>query len=226
MPLRRALAVLAALGGLLAAFAGSPYRAQHATLDVERAAAAIAREEDHITAVELAEWIHDRKPELRIIDLRTAKEFDDYHLPRSERVPIEALFGSARGGPARLGPTASLRPGETIVLISDGGAHAAQAWVLLQALGFRHVYFLRGGLGEWLDDVMNPTIAADASPQAIAEFQRVSALSRYFGGVPRVIDKGAEASQRRASGDRVLRETPSSESGTTPAVDVIRRRGC
>jgi 3-mercaptopyruvate sulfurtransferase SseA len=45
---------------------------------------------------------------------------------------------------------------DTIVLISDGGAHAAQAWVFLRALGHEHVVFLRGGLGEWLDDVMNP----------------------------------------------------------------------
>jgi 3-mercaptopyruvate sulfurtransferase SseA len=45
------------------------------------------------------------------------------------------------------------------VLVSDGGAHAAQGWVFLRALGIAHVYFLRGGLGEWLDDVMNPADA-------------------------------------------------------------------
>jgi 3-mercaptopyruvate sulfurtransferase SseA len=57
------------------------------------------------------------------------------------------------------------------VLYSEGGAHAAQAWVLLRAAGVRNVYFLRGGILEWLDLVMNPA--------------RPTELTRYFGGVPR-----------------------------------------
>jgi rhodanese-related sulfurtransferase len=160
MTVRRSLAVLAVAGGLLAAVSGSPYRAKNAVLDVDRIAAAVAAEEDHVTAVELAQWIRDREPGLRILDLRTKDEFDDYHVPRSERVPIDALSATP------------FRATDTIVLISDGGAHAAQGWVLLQALGQRNVYFLRGGIREWLDDVMSPA--------------RSSELTEYFGGVPRV----------------------------------------
>jgi rhodanese-related sulfurtransferase len=154
---RRALAAIAAVGGVFALLAGSPYR-----VDVDRMAAAIAHEDDHVTALELATWIRDRKPGLRVVDLRKPAEFDEYHLPRAENVAIENLASTPF--------TAS----ETIVLISDGGAHAAQGWVLLQAMGHRQVFFLRGGLQEWLDDVMSPT-----TPEA-------AAIGRYFGGVPRV----------------------------------------
>ena len=45
------------------------------------------------------------------------------------------------------------------------------------------VFVLRGGMQGWVDDVLNPTLPANGSA---AEFQRVSALSRYFGGVPRI----------------------------------------
>lgn len=180
MSSHRLLAMAAALAGVLAAFAGSPAPGQRhavpaarAGVDVARMAAAVAHEEDHITALELAEWIRGRKPGLRIIDLRSAREFDTYHLPRAEKLAIESVVATP------------FRPGETVVLISDGGAHAAQAWVLLQTLGHRNVYCLRGGLGEWLDDVMHPTLPANASPEAAAAFRRASELSRYFGGVPR-----------------------------------------
>jgi rhodanese-related sulfurtransferase/uncharacterized membrane protein YedE/YeeE len=204
----RALAVAAALCGALAVFAGSPYRAAHATVDVQRLASAVAHEEDHVTAIELAEWIRGRKAGLRIVDLRTAAEFETYHLPRAERIALESLA------------TAPLRATDTIVLISGGGAHAAQAWVLLQALGFKQVYFLRGGLQEWIDDVMNPTILATAPPRAMAEFKRVGEISRYFGGVPRIVDKlEPRPSVIDESGDRPA-------SSTTDAAAAIRRRGC
>jgi rhodanese-related sulfurtransferase len=152
---RRLLAILAALAAVLAALAGEPYAPR---LDAAQLAAAIAREEDHVTALELAAWIRDRKPGLRILDLRPAAELD-VHLPRAERVAIEAI------------PSVPAVPGETIVLISDGGAHAAQAWVLLRTMGHERVYFLRGGIGEWIDEILNPAKPSD--------------LTRYFGGMPR-----------------------------------------
>jgi 3-mercaptopyruvate sulfurtransferase SseA len=40
---------------------------------------------------------------------------------------------------------AAFNPSDTIVLLSEGGAHAAQAWVFLQIRGYRNVFFLRGG---------------------------------------------------------------------------------
>jgi rhodanese-related sulfurtransferase len=209
-PRIRALAVAAALFGALAVFAGSPYRAAHATVDVQRLASAVAHEEDHVTAIELAEWIRGRKAGLRIVDLRSAGEFETYHVPRAECIALESLA------------TAPFRTTDTIVLISGGGAHAAQAWVLLQALGYKQVYFLRGGLQEWIDDVMNPTILATAPPRAMAEFKRVGEISRYFGGVPRIVEK-LEPRPVNAEG---ATEGDGSSSSTSDAAVAIRRRGC
>ena len=157
---RRALAGVAVLGGALAPFAGSPYRAQRARVDVDRLASAVAREEDHVTAVELAQWIRDRKAGLRVIDLRSPEAFDAGHVPGAQNVAITALS------------TTPFRDDETVVLVSDGGGHAAQGWVFLQALGHREAYFLRGGMAEWMDDVMSPVAGRQPAP----------ALTRYFGG--------------------------------------------
>jgi rhodanese-related sulfurtransferase len=163
----RVLAGVALVLAVLAALTGTSRRSGVA-IDANALAAEIEHEDDHVTALELAQWIHDRKPGLRVLDVRSDSEFAAYHIPSAEQIPLTTL--------------ASLPPkrDETLVLYSEGGAHAAQGWVLLRANGHRHVYFLRGGLLDWMEDVMSPTLPADTSRA------RVAALSRYFGGVPRV----------------------------------------
>jgi rhodanese-related sulfurtransferase len=146
-----------------------------------------------VTALELAAWIRARKTRLRIIDLRAVSDFESLHIPQAERVPIESI------GQTRLGSN------ETIVLYSDGGAHSAQAWVFLKALGYTDVYFLRGGMYEWIDQVLSPTLPVDPTDAERESFAKASELSRYFGGVPRT---GVPRSQ------------------ATPTVSQIRRRTC
>jgi rhodanese-related sulfurtransferase len=114
-----------------------------------------------VAPVELAEWIRDRKPHLRVIDARSEAEFDEYHLPRAERFTSSATFATD----------------DTIVLVAGGSVRG------------RDVYVLRGGIQAWIDEVMNPTITADAPAPVRAAYERASIVSRYFGGVPRAIDK-------------------------------------
>lgn len=189
---RRYLAGAAAVAGALAPFAGSPYR--RATPGVAELARAVANQEDHISAVELATWIRARRPGLRVVDLRSTAEYAAFHIPGAEHLAVEDLAG------------ARFAPGETIVLYSELGVHGGQAWVLLRALGHRRVFFLQGGLHDWLDDVMSPTLPADASPEAREAFASVEALSRWFGGMPR----------------RLTVQMVESEQPVPPA----RRRGC
>ena len=172
----KTLAVVALSLAALAAFAGSPRRGSASRLDVSALAHDVQTEADHVTAIELARWIRDRKPNLRVIDIRDSAEFEEYHVPQAERLSIEAVVRT------------SFKPGETVVLYSGGGVHAAQAWVLLRARGEKDVFFLRGGVAEWLDEVMNASIPVNASGEAREQADSVAALSRYFGGVPRQVD--------------------------------------
>jgi rhodanese-related sulfurtransferase len=193
-----ALGALAAVLALLAAVVGTSHRNAAGQLDVAALAGEIEHESDHVTAIDLAQWIRDRKPGLRVIDVRSDSEFADFHIATAEHIPLTAL--------------AKLQPGgdETLVLYSEGGAHAAQGWVLLRSLGFQKVYFLRGGLLDWMDDVMSPALA-DRTGNATSDSTRdhIADLSRYFGGLPHV---GSAASQ------------PSGSSAS--AVAKVKRRGC
>ena len=189
----RALAAVALALAVAAVAAGSMHNASSANIDANALAHDIESEADHVTAMELAGWSRNRRTGLRVLDVRSDSEFAAYHIPSAERMPLTQL--------ATLAP----REGETLVLYSDGGAHAAQGWVLLRALGHTHVYFLRGGLLDWTDDVLSLALPPAGTPgrDSLAE------LSRYFGGTPR--DAAA-----------MVRESLS----TAASVAKLRRRGC
>jgi len=211
----RGLAAMALMLGVLAPLVGSPYKANHATIDVTALARTVAREEDHVTALELAQWIKDRRPGLRVLDVRSREEYERYHLPTAERLALDSLA------------TVPFHADDTLVLYSEGGAHAAQAWVFLRALGYHHVYFLRGGLYEWLEQVMNPTLA-DTTAAGHDAFARAAVLSRYFGGVPRSDIRTAPADESIAlpGAPRAGFAVPLPARTTTSRIDAVRRRGC
>jgi uncharacterized protein len=136
----------------------------------------IAREDDHVDALQLATWIREGRAGLRVIDVREREDDDStlYSIPGAERVALTAL------------PAFPVEPGEHIVLYSDGGTHAAQGWVLLRARGISDVRVLRDGLAAWEDDVLSPVIPPAADAQAQKRADEVRALSLWFGGRPRV----------------------------------------
>lgn len=194
----RGLALVALALGALAAAARGP-RKDASALDIQILAREVETEADHVTAVELARWIRDRKSGLRVVDLRDSVDFDQFHLPTAERIPLNRLV------------SAPFSATETVVLYSGGGAHAAQGWVFLRARGLKQVFFLRGGAAEWLDDVMNPLLPNAPPAGARAELDSIAALSKYFGGVPRRTDS--------------IVDLPRAEHSRTTAAQV-RGRGC
>ena len=210
----QALALLAAIFGLGAAVVDIRPAAEASAL-----AAEIDQERDHISAPELAERIMRNDPTLHVLDLRPRSEYEELHIPSASHATVGDL--------AR----APLPRAATIVLYSEGGTHAAQAWVLLRMRGYRNVFFLREGIYEWIARVHEPRLAADSSPAERAEFERAAALSRFFGGVPR---SGVPRSEvpvgywtgRSAEPDPSLTRSDPSPGRAREAIASVRRRGC
>ncbi|MCC6397877.1 MAG: rhodanese-like domain-containing protein [Bacteroidetes bacterium] len=159
--------------GLIAAFAGSPYQGSQFTIDAQELARVVETTTDHVTPEELADWIIQGRADYRLIDLRTAQEYGEYHIPGAENFGLTAL------------PDAGLQKSEKIVLYSEGGIHAAQAWFLLKAKGYSGVYMLFGGLDGWKDDVLFPSLAANPTPAQTVQFGKMKEVSKFFGGAPR-----------------------------------------
>jgi rhodanese-related sulfurtransferase len=177
-------------------------------VDVTELARIVEHEEDHVTAVELAKWIRDDKAGLRVIDIRSDSEFTEFHVPGARRVPIPEI--------ARM----PLDSAATYVLYSEGGTHAAQAWFLLRARGVKDVFFLRGGLYEWLEQVMNPRVSS-SMPQV--ERDSIRALTVWFGGKMEVVDSASTRTTPSVL-DGPLAAPHSSD--TREAIRKVRRRAC
>jgi rhodanese-related sulfurtransferase len=187
--------------------AGNPTRPVRGNVDVTELARIVEHEQDHVTGMELAKWIRDEKAGLRVLDIRSDSEYADFHIPRAARVPLAEL--------ARM----PLDSAATYVLYSEGGTHAAQGWFLLRARGVENVFFLRGGLYEWLEQVMNPHVPS-TMPQA--ERDSIRALTLWFGGKMQVVDSASTTTPSVLDGEL---SAPHS-SDTRASIKKIRRRAC
>jgi len=149
-----------------------------------------------VAPLRLAEWIRDRHPGLRLIDLRSEAAFDDYHVPTAERQSAGSL--------------ATLRWARDQVVVLYAGEDA-DAMEGARALNGRvRTYVLRGGAAAWIAEVMSPSLVAGASVEERTAFAKTSELSRYFGGAPRI---GVDPGERQPA-------------STARAVQQVRRRGC
>jgi len=173
LPLNRKLALLIGILGLMAAFAGNPYTGYSVNVDTRELAMIVQKEVDHVGPTELADWIIQGKSDYRLVDLRSAAEFSQYHIPTAENVPLPQVadYGLGRN--------------EKVILYSEGGIHSAQGWFLLRAQGYQGVYILRGGLDEWKDQVLYPALPANPDASQTTAFEKMKEVSRHFGGAPR-----------------------------------------
>jgi hypothetical protein len=99
------------------------------------------------------------------------------------------------------------------VVYSDDDVRDAQAWANLSARGHRRSYVLSGGMPAWEEEVMAPVLRGDSADY-------VAALSRYFGGAPRVDDGALDRSPPATTRDSVDRAIAADAFGDA------ERRGC
>lgn len=210
----RGLALAFVALGLLSAIAGNPYRGPFARVDTKQLALDAGTRADHVSVDELANWLIEGRNDFLVIDVRDEAAFAAYHIPGAINVPLAALasdFAAAN---------------ERVIFYSDGGIHAAQAWLLLRSLGYPAVYMLLGGLEEWNNSILFPTAPDEnAAASAQVEFARRAAIAKYFGGQPRANGDGG------ASGaPKPLQVAPPAPAApppaTTPPAGRKKKEGC
>ncbi len=170
--LNQRLALVALVMGVVALF-GAPRSESTVTINSRELALVVERTFDHIMVDELADWIIQGRSDFRLLDVRDKEEFDAYHIPNAESVELHELADYP------------LSKNEKIVVYSGGGMHSAQAWFFLKAAGYPGAYILFGGLEEWKDLILFPSLPADPDPTQLAAVQRAQQVSEFFGGSPR-----------------------------------------
>lgn len=172
LTLKQRLALLAGILAVGALILGNPFNNSKAVIDLKELALEVEKAQDHVTVEELADWIIKGNSDFRLVDLRTEKEFNEYHVPTALNVPITALINQP------------WEKNEKIVIYSQGGIHSAQAWYLMRAKGYKKVYFITGGLDEWKDKILFPVKPAGTDAASIAQFNKMKEVSKFFGGTP------------------------------------------
>jgi rhodanese-related sulfurtransferase len=150
--INRSLALLAGVCAAAALVAGDPPDPNANTID----------------AVTLAGWIRERRPALRILDVRTRSEFEQFNIPTAQHTPEDSL------------PVLTAEESQTIVLYGNDQADAVRAAAHIRGAG--DVLVLRGGIRAWLADIMHPVLPAQATPEQEQLYQRQRELAEYFGG--------------------------------------------
>jgi rhodanese-related sulfurtransferase len=207
LTLDQRLAAVALALGAIAIFA-RPVPGGTVSIDPVELAAIVQTEVDHVAPLDLADWIVAGRADYRLVDLRDARAYAEYHIPGAENVEITGL------------QDAGLARNERIVLYSDGGIHSAQAWFLLRARGYGGAYILRGGLDGWRDEVLFPVLAEHPTPFQAQRNDKLASLARHFGGQPR-------------SGDAVVPTAPAVAmpklempgGGTSPTAPRKKKKG-
>lgn len=175
--------LLAALAPLAGTPASAPGEASPPRVDSARAA-----------ALDVARAIRGRDPALRLLDLRPPDEYEAFHLPRAER-----------WDPARLDEL-PVDPERRIVVYAATPREAAAARRRLAAAGHPAPRYLADGVGEWTREILNPVLPTEAGPGERERFREIAELSRYFGGLPRILRPG-EPDPRAGRNDELLSRT-------------------
>lgn len=215
LTLNQKLAIIALALGAGALFANvAPART--ARVHEKELLTAVERREDHVTAGELAAWIVEGRADYRLVDVRDAKAYAEYHIPTAENLPLATVADGA------LGRT------ENVVLYGDGGIHAAQAWMVLKGRGYTSVHTLLEGLDGWKDDVLFPVQPASPTPDEAARFERSVRVAKFFGGQPRaaVDPGGAPAPLAVAAPAMPPVAAPTLPGGSAPASPRRKKEGC
>lgn len=90
-------------------------------------------------------------PELLIVDIREANEYDAAHIKDSLHIPRGILEASCDWGYSDTIPVLAQARDKPVVLVCRSGNRSALAALTLQALGYQHVYSMKTGVRGWND---------------------------------------------------------------------------
>lgn len=170
-----AAGVWVGLGVIITAL-GQPDPNQLYELREERYQARLDERKAYIQPGELLHDIYETGVDLQLLDVRSERDFNLFHLLDSRRVTEADLMQVAQW---------EEKENRLIVLVGNGEAAATHAWKQLTALKVPNVYILEGGINHWLDTFDGGRLAdplpATPSPQDKEEPLRHS-FSEALGG--------------------------------------------
>lgn len=140
----------------------------------------INSEKKVVSADELAFRIMNTSGKLKLMDVRSQKDYQKFSLPGAVHVPIEKL--TSRSMVEFVNRT---KNNDVIkVFYSNGNTRAGKAWMLLRRMGYNDFYVLEGGLNHFVETIfMNDKGPKPTNPvrkTAIDRYRFRESASEYF----------------------------------------------
>lgn len=134
----------------------------------------ITDESVYLTPDNVARMIASEDSTLRLIDVRTADQFNAFTLPGAINAPYEEFLN--------LDPSTILVRGDVKnVIFSNGDTDAAYALVLSRGMNYKNVFIMKGGMNSWYESVMNSSFSGERiSARENALFESRTKAKRIF----------------------------------------------
>lgn len=130
----------------------------------------------YIAPQDLADILVQKDPNYIIIDVRTAEEYNTFHLPNAINIPLHSIL-------ANEWEEVLNQDVYTNVFYSNGTVQANQAWMLCRLKGYINNYVLEGGLNFWAETIMNPKAPQQTAPNdEFAKYNFAKAANSALGG--------------------------------------------
>ena len=129
----------------------------------------IATGRDHMEPEELADRLLAGEPGIRVVDIRSKREYQAFHIRGAVNVRLQEL-------PGYLAP---FKNRDLIILYSNGMTHPAQARDSLARQGFTNVYFLTDGLQGFMERCLKP-VSLRSQPVLPQGAAKINKWREYF----------------------------------------------
>jgi 3-mercaptopyruvate sulfurtransferase SseA/uncharacterized membrane protein YedE/YeeE len=159
--------VVLALG--LTLFSGMPAPSAGQPMGEAELIAQVEGGRDHLDPEELADRLMRGEPNLLVVDIRPAGEYQVFHIRGAVNIPLSKLAGELAPHKNR----------GLIVLYSNGMTHPAQARDSLSRQGYGNVYLLTDGLQGFMERCLKP-VSLRSEPLTPEVAARVRAWRAYF----------------------------------------------
>jgi rhodanese-related sulfurtransferase len=130
----------------------------------------------YYTVEEVAHLIISQDPSLQLIDVRDPKYFNKFTLKNAMNIPLKDFLKEEN--------IAYLdQDVYNTVLFSNGNSDADVAWMLATRLGYDNVFVMKGGLNQWVNNILQPkehSVIWDRVSDQLYQYRM--GASQYFGG--------------------------------------------
>ncbi len=136
----------------------------------------LADNERYASTDQVADWLINKDPSLRLVDVRDQEAYAAFTLPGAVNIPLDKILTLENQ---------ELMDCEryTVVFFSNDDLTAEQAWQLSRRNGCKSAYVMQGGLNEWTATILDPQEPGElATAEELELYQFRRAVCQYFIG--------------------------------------------